>query len=66
MQGIENQVAIDSVKQYELVARNGNAIDTCVHAGLVAAAFVQAKDEGNYRIWRARQTEDCTKAGMPF
>ena len=65
MKQIENQVAEDAVQQYNIVARKGNAVDRCVHAGMVAAAYVQAKDEGAYQAWRARESSDCAEAGVP-
>ena len=47
MQQIEQQVATDFVKQYEIAKRSGSAMDAYAHAGLVAAAYLQAKDEAN-------------------
>jgi len=41
------------------------ARDVCVHAGLVAAAYLQAKDEENYREWKATEKTDCVAAGLP-
>lgn len=65
MQDIENKVATDAVAQYEIVKRSGDAVQTCVHAGMVSAAFVQAKDEANFKIWHETEKVDCAKAGMP-
>ena len=65
MQQIENQVAEDAVKQYEIAKRNGNATDAYVHAGLVAAAYLQAKDEVNYKKWKDIENEEAKNAGMP-
>lgn len=62
--GIENKVAKDAEAQYSIAARNGTAIDRCVHAGMVAAAYVQAKDETSYRIWKSRESSDCEIAGI--
>ena len=64
MEKIEDQVATDSVKQYEIVKRNGTPIDACVHAGMVSAAYVQAKDEPNYQRWKAVEKADCELAGI--
>jgi hypothetical protein len=66
MAGIEQQVAIDSVAQYEIAKRGGNLMETCVHAGMVVGAYVQAKDEPNHEKWLKIQSEDCKKAGMPM
>jgi hypothetical protein len=65
MQKIENQVATDAVSQYEIAKREGNAIQVCVHAGLVSAAYLQAKDEPNYQKWKKIENDDCRRAGVP-
>jgi hypothetical protein len=65
MSKIEQQVADDAVKQYEISKKNGNSIETCIHAGMVAAAYLQAKDENNHKQWQQTQRQDCKKAGMP-
>jgi hypothetical protein len=62
---IEEQVAIDALAQYQIVARHGSAVDRCVHAGLVSAALVQAKKEEEYKQWKMQETADCRAAGMP-
>jgi hypothetical protein len=64
MNNIENQVALDAEKQYDIAKRSGNAIDTYVHAGLVAAAYLQAKDEANYSKWKEIEKHDAKAAGM--
>jgi hypothetical protein len=59
------QVSRDSVAQYEMVKRNGgSAVDLCVRAGFVAAAYLQAKDEANYKRWSDQERSDCAKAGI--
>ncbi|PPK72650.1 hypothetical protein B0F88_10383 [Methylobacter tundripaludum] len=65
MQEITNQVANDAVTQYGIAKRNGTAIDICVQAGMVTAAYLQAKDEANYQKWKQTQQADCDSAGMP-
>lgn len=65
MAGIQNKVAQDAVAQYQITKRNGDAIHVCVQAGLVAAAYLQAKDEANYAKWQATEKQDCAAAGMP-
>lgn len=62
---LEESVAKDSVDQYEIAKRSGKAIDICVHAGLVSAAYLQAKNEPEYKKWKAIETADCERAGMP-
>jgi hypothetical protein len=63
--GIENKVADDAVKEYEIAKRSGTKMDVCVHASLVAAAYLQAKDEAKYREWKATEKADCAVAGLP-
>jgi hypothetical protein len=65
MAEIHAQVVKDSVTQYNMVKRQGGPIDRCVHAGLVAAAYLQAKDEPNYASWKSVERTDCEAAGMP-
>lgn len=65
METIENQVALDTEKQYEIAKSSGNAIDCYVQAGMVAAAYLQANDEENYKKWKAIENEEAKNAGMP-
>lgn len=62
---IEAQVAEDMVEQYNIAKRSGSPIDVCVHAGMVAAGYLQAKDDANYDIWKKIEARDCDKAGVP-
>ncbi len=64
MQKIERQVAEDAVRQYEIAKRNGSAMDAYVHAGLVAAAYLQAKDERNYKKWKEIEAAEAARAGL--
>jgi hypothetical protein len=66
MQTIENQVAADAVKQYEIAKNNGSPMDAYIHAGMVAVAYLQAKDEANYKKWKAIEKQEAKKAGMPI
>ena len=65
MQQIENQVAEDAVKQYEIAKDQGDKMQICVQAGLASAAYLQAKDKENYNKWKAIEKADCRAAGMP-
>ena len=62
---IEQQVAEDAVKEYDIAKRSGSTMDAYVHAGLVAAAYLQAKDEANYQKWKSIETSEAQRAGMP-
>lgn len=65
LQAIQNQVAEDAAKQYEIAKRNGSKIDAFVHAQLTAAAYLQAQDEVNYQKWKAIEAKERENAGMP-
>lgn len=65
MQRIEDRVASDAVHEYEIAARQGNRMQICVQAGMVAAAYLQAQDEPDYRTWKSRERLDCSRAGVP-
>ncbi len=66
MSGIEQQVAQDAVDQYNIAKRQGDAIQICVQAGLVSAAYLQAEDEGNYNLWKSTERSDCNRAGISY
>jgi hypothetical protein len=57
--GIEHQVATDELKQYNIAKQQGDKAEICVEAGLVAAAYLQAKDSDNYDIWKRTESSDC-------
>ena len=61
---IEDQVAADSVRQYNLSKQGGDAIEICVQAGLVTAAYLQAEDQPNYLKWKDIEKADCARAGL--
>jgi hypothetical protein len=63
---IETKVAQDSVQEYEIANRHGSKIDICVHAGLVAAAYIfRPKMNRIYQRWKSVERKDCAAAGMP-
>jgi hypothetical protein len=65
MGDLEKQVAADSVAQYETAKAVGDAMTMCTYAGMVVAAFIQAKDAEKAKAWKAIEKADCAKAGMP-
>ena len=65
MRSIEQQVATDSEAQYNITKQSGTAMDQCAHAGLVAATYLQAKDQSSYANWKAVERQDCDAAGVP-
>ncbi len=62
---IYSRVASDAADKYEIAKRQGDPIQICVQAGLVSAAYLEAKDETSYARWKAVQKADCARAGMP-
>ena len=64
MRNIERQVAQDSVEQYNIAKAQGDPIQICVQAGLVSAAYLQAKDQSSYNRWKTIEKADCAKAGI--
>lgn len=65
MHGITAKVAADSVAQYEIAKKSDDKIQICVQAGMVSAAYLQAKDEPNFLKWKDVEKTDCAAAGMP-
>ncbi len=64
MSYIENQVAEDAVKQYEIAKKQGDKIQICVQAGLASAAYLQAQNETKYNEWKDIEKKDCRAAGL--
>lgn len=64
LDNIEAQVAADSVEQYDIAKKQGDPMMTCVQAGMVSAAYLQAKDDTNYNKWKDIEKSDCSKAGL--
>jgi hypothetical protein len=49
----------DAIGEYEKASR---ALDRCVKAKMVAAAYADAKDVAETQAWSAREHEDCQAA----
>jgi hypothetical protein len=64
MKKIEMQVATDFLEQYKIAKRSGNAMDTCIQAGLVKASLLQLHDEKRYKEWTKVEEIECAKAGL--
>ena len=56
---IQSQVAEDAKKQYYIALQQGDPVQVCVQAGLVAAAYLQANDEHNYQRWKDTEQKIC-------
>ncbi len=57
-------VAADQVQAYRIASTTGSAVDACVQAGVVKAAYLQAKSEPDYAHWTEVEREDCQRAGI--
>jgi hypothetical protein len=64
LQDLKEKVAVDQVKEYEIAKRNGSAMDACVMAGMVAAAYLQSQEERSYQRWKDIERSDCALAGL--
>jgi len=62
---IKDKVATDAVDQYNIAVRQGDKIQICVQAGLVSAAYLQAKNESKYIDWKDIETARCRDARVP-
>lgn len=61
---IYTQVILDAEQQYEIAKNGGDKTDIYVHAGLVAAAYLQAKDEVNYKKWKQIEKAHGKEIGL--
>jgi len=61
---ISSQVARDAEKQYEIAKKNGEDMDAYIQAGIVAASYLQANDEENYKKWKKIEKEAGKKVGL--
>ncbi|MFG0232335.1 hypothetical protein [Achromobacter sp. 413638] len=60
VQKIHDKVAQDAVEQYQIAAQSGEKRDVCLQARLVAAAYLQAKNESKYKQWKVTEQADCS------
>jgi hypothetical protein len=51
-QRFHDQLVADAFKQYKIVAQGDDAMAKSLHAGVVAEAFLMAKDGENYHKWK--------------
>lgn len=51
-----------SLRQYEIVKRQGSAMDACMQASMIQGAYLGAEDEANYSKWRVIAERDCKAA----
>lgn len=61
---VSARVALDAMKQFDIVFKRGDKMEICVHAGIVAAAMLQTKDEKRYNEWKDMEKKLCKRAGL--
>ena len=59
MDDIHEKVIRDAERQYQIASSSGGNVERCVHAGLVAAAYLQAHNQPSYQSWKMREDRDC-------
>jgi hypothetical protein len=59
MDDINEKVVSDAEREYQIASSSGNNVDRCVHAGMVAAAHLQAHNQPSYQSWKMREEMDC-------
>lgn len=62
---VMGSAAQDQIEVYEIAKRNGDKMQTCMQAGMIAQFFLQSKDEASWKEWSAKEDEDCEAAGIP-
>jgi hypothetical protein len=65
LKSIKDSTALDLAEQFHMAAKNGaKPMEQCVQAGIVKAAYLQAKDEKQYQVWTALEQISCEEAGV--
>lgn len=64
MDSTYDKVSEDMVAQYNIAKKQGDKMQTCVQAGMVSVAYLQAKDEAKYNEWKEIEKSDCAAAGI--
>jgi hypothetical protein len=59
MDDIHSKVISDAEREYQMASSSGGDVDRCVHAGMVAAAYLQAHNQPSYQSWKMREEMDC-------
>ena len=58
----DNARALAAIDDYNTYKSAGNKALMCSYAIVVSSAFLQAKNDTNYKIWRAQSKIDCDAA----
>lgn len=56
---INQKVALDAAQQFNIAQKTASSPELCAQAGLVEAAFLQAKDAANYQKWQSIKKQHC-------
>ncbi len=64
VKAVNDSVANDAINEYQIAKRQGDRMQVCVQAGMVAAALLLAKNEADYRTWKNIEHVDCAEAGI--
>lgn len=61
VQRASDNLAADWVEKYQIARRQGDTVQTCAMAQLVATAYLQAKNEAKYNEWKSIEAADCKR-----
>lgn len=64
VRSIERSVVFDAIAQFRTAQRAGDKVDVCVHAGLVTASLIQAKESLALSKWKPIEAFYCARAGL--
>jgi hypothetical protein len=65
LKNLKDATALDLAEQFHIASKNGaKPMELCVQAGVVKAAYLQAKDEKQYQVWTALEDISCEEAGI--
>ena len=66
MDTINRMVVNDAIEQFKLTLQGGDPIEICVYAGMVTAAYLQAKDQEGYVKAKENEKRVCKAAGLDY
>lgn len=62
---IYGQLTDDAVSKYMIVKRNGPPSRLCISANYVTNAYLEAKNEAEYKKWKEIEAHDCATGVKP-
>lgn len=63
---VSSTAADDAIKQYQIVAADGDKEQMCIRSGVVAELYLSAHDTQRYHQWKSTSQRNCKAAGMPY